>query len=400
MNQPLGMMPLGVVYALPDLSAPSTLLLGTLAEDLTKRGISHRLLVTRTVFQVPCWRNLAVGDVPHDEAVSIAARHSRNCETLVVLDGTTPLNVLDSNSSPVHIADGKIVEHTIQIQPTPFTRWAPVRDGPSGDKAWGGAREVKPWDFDCEVTIPVLDAWDTLPMVIELLRAQSIRPFISIVDCGSIPEQAEWLEALRADDLEIHTLRFNGVRHSSDFPAASLDLAMSICRSEVLVTLHVDVFLRQQTSLQQLVELCGIENPAVGFGMTPRDTPGWENALTHSFSAFHMPTMDAIGAGWSLRRAARLAGIEDAHRHHGPLGQFMDTETCMALVMQECGMKPLIIATEANFEMTIHPLMRHTRTLVGSRLYCPAHRVKAEGWLAEALAEGAVNLAEWKGENA
>lgn len=387
MNQPLGMMPLGVVYALPDLSAPSTLLLGTLAEDLTKRGISHRLLLTRTVFQVPGWRNLAVGDVSHDEAVSIAARHSRNCETLVVLDGTTPLNVLDG--APVEPAQ------VVQIQPVPFTRWAPVRDGPSGDKAWEGAREVKPWGFDCEVTIPVLDAWDTLPMVIELLRAQSIRPFISIIDCGSVPEQAEWLEALRADDLELHTLRFNGVRHSSDFPAASLDLAMSICRSEVLVTQHVDVFPRQRTTLQQLVELCCERTPAVGFGMTPRDIPGWEGALSHSFSAFHIPTMDRVGGGWSLRRAATLSGIPGAHRHHGPLGQFMDTETCMALVLKNAGIESLVIGSEENFQTTVHPLIRHVRTLTGSRLYCPAHKAKAEADLAEALAEAAFNLDLW-----
>jgi hypothetical protein len=379
-----GTAPLGIILALPELDGVSASQLETLQYDLIERGLTRLLHVTRQPTEMgrSNWRNIIVGDVSYDTAIEIAKRHLQMCERVVVLNSMTMPDL--GAGEP--------------MKPAPFTDWAPVRGGHSGEGAWEGAREVKPWDFACEVTIPVLDASDTLPMVIELLRAQSIKPFISLIDCGSTPKEHDWLESLRADDLEIHTLRFNGVKHISDFPAASLDLAFSICRSPVLVAMHSDVFLRQRTSLEQLVEMCDYDHPAVGFQMTKRDFPGWDKAITHTFAAFLMGRMDEIGGSWSLRRAARLAGFWDGHQQRGPMGSFMDTEACLALVLKQAGIEPTLIGPEENFEMTVHPLVRHVRTLTGGRLYSPAHAEKCKGWLAEALAEAAVNLTEWSGE--
>ena len=378
-----GQIPLGVILAMPDLEPPPAGCV-EFGAQLDAAGVGRKVLVTARNYHVSGWKNVVLPDcTSRDTAIEIAKRHMANCDRVIVLNSMTMPDL--SAGEP--------------LKSVPFTDWAPVRGGVSGEGAWTGAREVKPWDFACEVTIPVLDASDTLPMVIELLRAQSIKPFISLIDCGSTPKEHNWLESLRADDIELHTLRFNGVRHLSDFPAASLDLAFSICRSPVLVAMHSDVFLRQRTSLEQLVEMCDYKHPAVGFQMTKRDFPGWADAITHSFAAFYMPRMDDIGGGWSLRRAARLAGRPDGHRHNGPMGSFMDTETCLALVLKEAGVDSTFIGTEENFEMTVHPLVRHVRTLTGGRLYSPAHAMKAEGWLKEALAEAAMNLAEWTGED-
>lgn len=251
----------------------------------------------------------------------------------------------------------------------------------------------KPWNYGCEVTIPHLNTVDTLPTIIALLRLQTVTPFISIIDTGSTPSNLEKLEALRADDLEIHSFRFAGVRHSSDFPAIACDTAFSMCRSEKLVTMHSDVFLRRRDSLAQLLSMCSKETPAVGFQMTPRETPGWESVVGHAFAAFHMPTMDDIGAGWSLRRASRKIGCE-----HGPksaIGNLLDTELCLSMILAEHGIKPHFIGTEANFEQTIHPLVRHVRTLTGARLYCPNHLEKSQSWLKDAMNEATMNIQNW-----
>jgi hypothetical protein len=276
----------------------------------------------------------------------------------------------------------------------PPTNWVPDPGAVEPRERFNSRSKRKPWDFDCEVSIPHYESLDTLPTVIALLRMQTVRPYIVIIDTGSSVETMMKLEQMRADDLEIHYLRFNGVKHISDFPAAACDLAFSIARNNVVVTMHTDVFLRKRTSLEELLR--GLEiSPAVGFQMTPRDRPEWETTVAHTFAAFWMPTMDAIGAGWALRRACNLTLGDATHDINGTWGNMLDTETCLSMVLRDNGIAPHFIGTEQNFEQTIHPLCRHVRTLTGSRIYCQREAKAAEARLIEAMAEARQNLKEW-----
>ena len=275
----------------------------------------------------------------------------------------------------------------------PVTMWVPHGNAEEPSQRWESTNDVKPWDFACEVSMPHYESLDTLGVVVALLRAQTIKPFISIIDCGSSRETCDKLEEMRAPDLEIHYHRFNGVRHLADFPATACDFAFSAARSETLVLMHTDVFLRRQDSLESLIVECTDKTPIVGFQMTPRGHPHWKFAVTHTFAAFRMKIIDGIGGGWSLRRAARYYGVE--HSINSALGDYLDTETCMAWLMTENGIAPHFIGEEKNFEATVHPLIRHVRTLTGSRLYCPTKRRDAEKRLGEAMEEAVANLALW-----
>ena len=276
----------------------------------------------------------------------------------------------------------------------PQTPWVPDHGAEEPTERFESRSKVKPWDFDCEVTLPHYESMDTLPTVVALLRAQSIRPFISIVDTGSSVETMVKLESMRASDLEIHYLRFNGVRHISDFPAAACDLAFSICRSPYLVTMHTDVFLRTRMALESLLAETE-KSCAVGFQMTPRCREEWKTTVAHTFACFYMPTMDAIGAGWSLRRACNLSLNEATHAVKGTWGDMLDTETCLSMVLRDNGIRPHFIGTEDNFQETVHPWVRHVRTLTGSRLYCPSKKAEAERRLEIAMEEAKQNLKSW-----
>ncbi len=373
---------IGLILARRDLAAYSDVNLIEYGRRLDALGVHRKVLVTYQRVTVPGWRVVWVDPLePYAHQLLIAEKHCPNC---------TEIHIVESMREPMLDAPQIVV-------PPPFVDWAPARGVANLDASWQGVLDAKPWDYACEVSIPVIDAWDTLPLVIELLRAQTVKPFITLIDCGSTPEQHDWLEALRADDLEIHTLRFNAVRHPSDFPAIACDLAFSMCRSEVSVMTHSDVFLRRRDALEELVGLCTAERPAVGYQMTPREHAGWEDTVSHTFSAFHMPTMWKIGGGWSLARLCARRGI--GHYPNSALRNMPDTEILLSDILRENGIRPYFIGTEQNEVQTVDDRIRHVRSLSGARLYSPAHKAVAESWLAEALAEAAVNIAEWTRES-
>ncbi|MFZ4596225.1 MAG: glycosyltransferase family 2 protein [Verrucomicrobiaceae bacterium] len=340
---------------------------------------SHRLLLTSDATQPNFGfkRLLVPANTTEDEAMEIARKHSQNCRTLRFVGPN----------------DTKL----LTIHEAPALPWAPVRGGIPNAKPWEGIHKRKPWDFACEVVIPCLEPLDTIYEVVTLWRLQTVKAHIVLIDTGSSPETLAKLEALRADDLEVHSLRLNAVRHTSDFPAIAMDLAFSLCRTDKLVATHSDVFPRRPDVLAELLGLCSIAAPAVGYQMTERNRPGWEKVVAHSLACYYMPTMDRIGAGWSLRRACRALGAEhEQDSEH--LGNLLDTELCLSLLLEQNAISPVFIGTERNFEQTLDDRMRHVRTLTGSRLYSPAHREKAERWLVDAMEEARVNIEAWRAE--
>lgn len=189
--------------------------------------------------------------------------------------------------------------------------YAPIKDWPAELKGWEGKCRKKPWDYPVTAVIPVIDTIEELSYVIQLLRLQTIKPYIVVVDTGSTPENYQVIENMRADDLEVHCIRLNGVEHPSDFVAMAMDLAFSCCRTEYLFATHADCFLRKRDFLENMLLLTNKENPAVGYEISPRGHKDWVGMISHTASMYYMPVMDKIGFGWSLRRLLNIFNIKN-----------------------------------------------------------------------------------------
>jgi len=270
---------------------------------------------------------------------------------------------------------------------------APIK-GPPDAKGWEGALTKKPWDYQITAAIPVLDTPDELELVVSLLRLQTEKPYIMIIDTGSEPENFARIENMRAEDVEVHVLRLNGVEHPSDFPAMAMDLAFSCCRTNYLFATHADCFLRRRDFLEYMIGLTNKENPAVGYEISPRNHKDWKGMISHTASMYHMPTMDKIGFGWSIRRLCNLFGIEskkpDPMRPNWP-----DTELLGNYLLKSYKITPKLIGSEENFKPTIDENIYHARTLTSGKLYCPEYYTMAKEWAEHAMEEARINIAEW-----
>ena len=273
--------------------------------------------------------------------------------------------------------------------------WSPYRGKPN---AHLGKVEKKPWDYACEAWIPVMDTTDTLPYVIELLRNQTKRPFIVLVDTGSTKQSFDYIEKLYGDeeDIELHRFRFKAVRHSSDFPAFAMDLAMSVCRTDHLFCTHSDVFLKKIDMLERLMMLCDDIRPAVGYQMSPRDHPDWERMVSHTCTMLHIPTMDKINASWSLRRLCNRKGMEFIPNHPKMGNNWPDTEILLNYILWENNYKAKLIGTENNGERTNDEYIDHCRSLTASRLYFPKGANLRQAWVDDAIKMAKERISQWK----
>lgn len=275
--------------------------------------------------------------------------------------------------------------------------WSPDRGKNDG---YLGKIEQKPWDYACEAWIPFMDTVDTLPYVIELLRLQSSRPFIVLVDTGSTKENFERVEDQYGDDkdIELHRLRFKSVRHSSDYPAIAMDLAMSGCRSDHLFCTHSDVFLKRQDILERLIELCDEFRPAVGYRMTPRDHAEWEKMVSHTCTMLHIPTMDRINASWSLRKLCHRKGLEFIPNHPKMGNNWPDTEILINYILWENNFTAKLIGSEQNHVRTNDERIDHCRSLTAARLYCRKSAKDRQGWVDDAINEAKKRIKLWSNQ--
>lgn len=269
---------------------------------------------------------------------------------------------------------------------------APLRDKPVETKPWEGEGK-KPWHYRVTAAIPHLDTPETLPVIIDLLRLQTEPPFIQIIDTGSTPENLEQVESLRAEDVEVHVLRLNGVRHPSDFPAMAMDLAQSTCRSEYLFCTHADCFLRERTVIEELLYHCQMHK-AVGYRISPRKHKDWKWMLGHTCTMFHVPTLDDVGAGWSMRRLARLYGLKN-HEPDPNRPNWPDTELLINYMLKENGIKPYLIGSEENHQRNETTHFDHCRSLVSGKLYSPEYYERAKEWMADAIQQARRRVLEW-----
>lgn len=255
----------------------------------------------------------------------------------------------------------------------------------------------KPWEYECEEWIPVMDTPDTLYYVIELLRLQTKKPYIVIVDTGSTTENFKKIEELcKEDDIELHSLRMKSTVHSSDYPAIAMDLAMSMCRAKYLYCTHADVFLKRKNVLEELLVLCNKEYPVVGYRMTEREHKDWEKMVSHTCTMMHIETMDKINCSWSLRRLCNRQGLEFIANHPKMGNNWPDTEILFNYILWENAYNGFFIGDEKNHEMTNDNRIIHARSLTAGRLYAPEYAKKAQEWVDFAIEESKKNIELWK----
>lgn len=272
---------------------------------------------------------------------------------------------------------------------------APIRDQPRRRRPWEGVCSPKPWAYEITAVIPAIDTVDLLPTVIDILRQQTVRPFIMVIDTGSTDEVLPQMRALEDHDIEVHSLRLRGVRHPSDFPAMAMDVAMAMCRSPFLFATHADCFLMRQNVLEELMALCRDKSPVVGHQLSPREHPDWEWMVGHTCLMLDMTVMDQIGAAWSMRRLARRFGVEnytpDPMRPNWP-----DTELLLNYTLREHGITPHFTGSEQNHVRNTDTYIDHCRSLTAGLLYNRQYYEKARAWADDAIDAARARLVEWR----
>ncbi len=149
---------------------------------------------------------------------------------------------------------------------------APIENVLTIHKPWEGNCEKKPWEYKVTVAVPVLNTPETLEPLIALYRLQTERPFIMVIDTGSSDDNLAKIQRLAAEDIEVHSIRLNGVEHPSDFPAIAMDLAFAACRTQFLFATHADCYPRRRDLIEWFLGMCPSKSPVVGYEISPRAT--------------------------------------------------------------------------------------------------------------------------------
>ena len=272
---------------------------------------------------------------------------------------------------------------------------APIRDDLNNSIPWEGDCVNRPWSYQITAVVPVIDTVEELKVCVELLQLQTIQPFIIIIDTGSTEANYKEIEKLRSEDIEVHSIRLNGVLHPSDLPAMAMDLGFSLCRSDYLFATHSDCFLRRINLLEDMLDSCLNKSPVVGYEITKRMHKDWEGMVSHTCSMYHMKTMDKIGFGWSLRRLANTFNIED-YRPHPTRPNWPDTELLGNYILRNNSIKPEIIGKEENFMRTLDENIDHFRSYTSGKLYSHEYYNISHQWYLDARKQALERIEDWK----
>jgi len=281
-----------------------------------------------------------------------------------------------------------------------FKNLAPLRNKDAKDKPWEGNCKKKPWEYNITAAIPVLDTYDSLELCIKLLQLQTEKPYIIIIDTGSNEENLNKILDLHSENIEIHCIRQNGVLHPSDPVSMSMDLAQSLCRTKYLFATHSDVFLKRRDFLSDILNICGDEEgfyPIVGYEISPRQHDDWHGMVSHTATIYHVPTLDKIGFGWSMRRLAHICDLEN-QAPHPDRPNWPDTEILGNIILRENKINIKLIGHEENFKRNVDDNIDHVRSLTIGMLYSPTYEKASKTWFEEAKKQAKNRILEWQRE--
>jgi hypothetical protein len=270
----------------------------------------------------------------------------------------------------------------------------PVRTIPvAGQTPNTGMCRRRPWEYEVTAVIPCLNSAERLRYVVELLRLQTVKPFILLIDTGSTPEQYAQIEQFRAQDLEVHSIRLNGVQNSSEPVSMAMDVAAAVCRTRFMFCTHDDVFLRSRLALQYFRDLASTHRLA-GHALTPRPHDDWPGMFGHTALMIDMDWFLDHGLSWNMRRCVRMFGLRSTQpqggRHNWP-----DTEMCLNYLCRELKVKPFLTGTEKNFARNKDAFIDHCRSAGSSAVYSKDYHRMAKEWLASATEAAKKRIDEW-----
>lgn len=265
-----------------------------------------------------------------------------------------------------------------------------------GTRAYRGVNDIHPSDYNVTAIIPIVEPDQCLTLVIELLRLQTERPYILLVDTGSKPETLTWLETLRAADLEIHHVRTHGVSHASELVSMALDVGTALARTPYTFFTHADCFLTRQTALAELMQLAKTHVVA-GHQITERPYVGWELEFGHTLLMTDRDKLKRLGISWDMRSGMQALGIADYGDQRLP-PNYVDTERGFNHLLQQAGIPGFFTGTELNFQRNTDEWIDHVRSLSGSKLYSEAYQAKALSWLPDAVNAARQRIKEWSSD--
>lgn len=251
----------------------------------------------------------------------------------------------------------------------------------------------KPWEYEITAAVPTLNASERLPLIIELLRLQTARPYILLVDTGSRADELEKVLALRAQDVEVFSLKLNGVRHWTEPVAYAMDAALGACRTRFLFATHDDCFLRSRIALQYFRDLAAVHKVA-GHHITPRPQDDWPGMVGHTATMFDADWLLDRGITWNVRRGTRLFGQNDPGAPD-PADGWPDTEIGINYLLRQAGVWPFITGREEGRQRNKDGLIDHCRSHASNRLYAKGEAERSQVWIEEALREGWERVREW-----
>lgn len=282
-----------------------------------------------------------------------------------------------------------------------------MRNKGPNESPWRGSCARKPWEYKVTAVIPVIDTHESLKLCADILRLQTERPYIIVVDTGSLGENLEKILAMHSEDLEVHCIRHNGTMHPSDPVCMAMDLAQSLCRTEYMFATHSDAFLMRRDYIEWALSMCGDQEeglyPVVGYEISPRGHDDWKGMISHTATMYHVPTLDRIGFGWSMRRLASICGLE-SHEPHADRPNWPDTEVLGNMILREHDVRTKVVGSEKNFTRNTDENVDHARSITLGILYAHEYFKTASEWFDDAKRQAKARVETWgaesrKGEN-
>lgn len=286
--------------------------------------------------------------------------------------------------------------------PDTFRLVAPLGTSDQGAR-WEGRLRKRPWHFKVTCVLPHLNTPDLLGPCLDLLRLQTERPYIILVDTGSPFDVCDRLETMRSDDLEVHYLRGNGYTHSSEPVSAALDAGFGRVNTGLIFLTHVDCFMMRRDVISWLAGQCSAACPVVGWQMSDRSwaTELWKGMVSHTCTMLHAATVRGCGATWHMQRGRDMLGLGLNFQANG----WPDTECAFNLALQEAGVPVKLLGPESNYRRQVgkadgdqRAWWDHARSTTGLRAYDPGSSLhkQAENYAARAVAEAKERAARWR----
>ena len=268
---------------------------------------------------------------------------------------------------------------------------SPIQQPNSLLRPWEGTLDVKPWSYEVTAIIPVLDTLEPLKACLALLQAQTVKPYILVIDTGSVKFRDQ-ITDLATENVEIHSLRSYGWNHPSEPVAVAQDLGFSLARTQYALSLHADCFLRKQTAVAELLTLAKIHK-IVGFQISPRSYQGWESELGHTLLMTDLPTLRANNITWNMRKFCE--------RYNKTLSNNCfctncpDTESEFNASVADAKIKPLILGTEQNRTRNINDWFDHPRSHTSATLYDNKYLPTVSSDMEKAIKDAYERLEAW-----